>query len=713
MKETSWSDIGAQFLRLRKLAAKTQAEVASIVGFDASKVSRIEDGKVTLNDEEVRSLLGALGTTEARRYHEYLQLSWDFVVRPAFDHPDLHVLSTTERTLQRITAFTNANASPALLAQARMHIIALNRAAAFLADRDHALAFLGPIGVGKTTGLCTLCGISMDGKDDPIDRILLEYGGGGTTICEVIITTGQGYQVGIEPYNDEEVIHFVNEFCAGFQEEQNTTENERGVAKEIDRALRNMTGLKIDRTRGPDGKRQNKDRAAELAKTLSPEALRSEVFTLLRTWERTTTTITHDPATDSDGKSWLRQTFAAINKGQRPDVGLPRRITVTVPFSLLPAATSNITVVDTKGIDGSPLRPDLTACIENPRMITVLCSTFNDAPGPIFEQLLKQVIDTGATDTVFPRIAVLALARSGEAKKMRDDGEFVQTEEDGYDLKIEQAQAELRRWGGNGIPVRVYNANIDNPAPILEFLNGKIMSMRAEHAARINHISVEIDRLITDHESVLLAAAQRDVFRRLAIFMQQHQQLPERTSPVHQRLDRALREQHQRSVWATTNRSGSWPNLDVYYYLGVGNAIDAKRRADPAIAGLRELINNMLGDPTLAPAHGFLRELANNMSTWRDEFIEAVTRIGQTTFRPALKGADQLWNQCAELYGCGSGYRDDVANLVTAWFNDAAQAELHQLVEQHVNQAWSTAIMQRLQALCQPPAAEAATRPTS
>ena len=74
-----WTDFGSQFLRMRKVAGKRQAEVAGIVGFDASKVSRIEDGKVTLTDDEVTSLLGALGTTEATRYHEYLQLSWEFV----------------------------------------------------------------------------------------------------------------------------------------------------------------------------------------------------------------------------------------------------------------------------------------------------------------------------------------------------------------------------------------------------------------------------------------------------------------------------------------------------------------------------------------------------------------------------------------------------------------------------------------------------------
>lgn len=184
---------------------------------------------------------------------------------------------------------------------------------------------------------------------------------------------------------------------------------------------------------------------------------------------------------------------------------------------------------------------------------------------------------------------------------------------EGYDLKIEQAEAQLRRWGCDGITVCIYNANTDRADTIHSFLNEKIMSMRRDYATRITQISEEIERLIADHQNALLATAQREVFRRLTIFVEQHQALPARTTMVHQRLDRALREQHQRSVWATTNRSGSWPALDVYYYLGIGAAIDAKRRADAAIAGLQELLNNMLGDDTLAPTHGFLRELQTNL----------------------------------------------------------------------------------------------------
>jgi hypothetical protein len=79
----------------------------------------------------------------------------------------------------------------------------------------------------------------------------------------------------------------------------------------------------------------------------------------------------------------------------------------------------------------------------------------------------------------------------------------------------------------------------------------------------------------------------------------------------------------------------------------------------------------MLGDHTLAPTHGFLRELQTNLSTWADEFSEAVRRVGETTFRPALKSADNLWRECAQRYGYGGGYRDTVAQRIATWFTDA------------------------------------------
>jgi transcriptional regulator with XRE-family HTH domain len=697
------ADFGQQLAQLRKSAGKTQGELGSTVGMDASKISRIEDGKTTAGPSDVAALLGGLGTDESKRYRKYLDVGWKFVTRVPFKHPDLESIERAERGLQKIENLRNMNPTSAVLAQAEMYEGGLKRAGSYLLDTDHGVAFVGEIGVGKTTALCMICGLTVPTPDKPaIENVLLEIGAGGTTICEVVIKTGSGFRLNIEAYSQEEIIQFVDDFCISLTDARDGVDRaERGVPKEIDRALRNMAGLKRIQSKSSDGQRTKTDPALELAKKHSPESLRSEIFNLLHVWERTATELSHDPSRDGDGRGWTQTVFGEINKGQRKDISLPKRITVFVPETLIPNLPLNITVVDTRGIDGSPLRPDLKGCLDNPRVVSVLCSGFNEAPGPIFEQLVKQILETGSSESVFGRCVGIALAHDGEARKMKNDEGFVESISEGYELKIDQAQAKFKSWGCDQIPVRIYNANSDEPATIASFLTEKVEGLRRTHVQKISQIALELNHLVKDHESALLSKAQDEVLRRLAIFLRQHRSLPQRSQAVHSRLAHALRSEHPRSVWATIRRQGSWPVLDFYFYLGVGTAIDANKRADPVISGLGEVANNMLGDATLAPAHGFLKQLRENVKTWHDNFIEELTRIGESTFKPGLKNAASLWQVCAERYGQGRpGYRDDVAESVKHWFEQPEQAQLHSLLEEHVVRAWERLVLAQLERLC-------------
>jgi transcriptional regulator with XRE-family HTH domain len=696
------SDFGLHLSQLRKEAAKTQGELGSTVGMDASKVSRIEDGKISPTASEVGGLLHGLATPLAKSYQRYLEVKWRSLVRPPFGHPDLDSLQEAEIGLQRIEVLRRMNPTGAVLAQAEMYAGALKRAANYLFDVDHNIAFIGEIGVGKTTALCMVCGLIIDDPKKPIiENVLLEIGAGGTTICEVVIKNDTGFRLTIEPYSQEEVIQFVDDFCLSLTDtKQGVEQVERGVPKEIDRALRNMTGLKRTQAKAQDGQRTKVDPALDLARGHSAESLRSEVFNLLQIWDRTTTELAHDSSRDGDGRTWIQSVFGEINKGQRKDVGLPKRIIVSVPVVLMPGLPFKITVVDTRGIDGSPLRPDLRACLDNPRVINVLCSGFNEAPGSIFEQLVKQIVETGSGESVFQRCVGLALAHEGEARKMKDDEGFVESIEEGYELKIDQAQAKFRSWGCDQIPVRVYNANSDEFVGIVEFLAEKLKVLRKRHSERISQIRLELEHLIRDHENALLSKAQDEVLRRLSIFVEQHKTLPRRSEAVHARLAQALRSEHPRSVWATIRRQGSWPVLDFYYFLGVGTAIDANKRSAPVADGLAELVNNMLGDSSLLPAHGFLKQLKDNVKTWHNRFIEELTRIGESTFKPGLKNATELWQICAERYGKGSGYRDAVAENVKRWFEQPGQSQLHGLLEDHVVKTWEQHFVAQLEKLC-------------
>ncbi len=152
-------------------------------------------------------------------------------------------------------------------------------------------------------------------------------------------------------------------------------------------------------------------------------------------------------------------------------------------------------------------------------------------------------------------------------------------------------------------------------------------------------------------------------------------------------------------MWATTRRYGSWYNLDVFYYLGSGAASEAKRRSDPAIFGLEEVIKNMLGDPGLQAAHGFLEEVRIKVKEWSERFVQVARRAGEETFRPALESDVGLWSECENRWGRGSGYRDDVADLVRDWFLAPERSGLHRSLERRVLAAWKTEVLQSLRSL--------------
>ena len=71
-----------------------------------------------------------------------------------------------------------------------------------LVRRDHEVALIGPIGVGKSTAICWAMGLQVDGaRDEPV----LFTGAGGSTLCEVRLRVGGGWGLVVEPKTIDEV----------------------------------------------------------------------------------------------------------------------------------------------------------------------------------------------------------------------------------------------------------------------------------------------------------------------------------------------------------------------------------------------------------------------------------------------------------------------------------------------------------------------------
>jgi transcriptional regulator with XRE-family HTH domain len=152
-------DIGRRLAELRSKANMSQSAVAPKVRVDQSRISRIETGEVVPSPIEVRTYLEALATEDADGYLRYLEKDWKILPRPAPHNPELDGIWLAEQKLQRLHVFEEAeNLSGPVRAEVDMHRQSLRQAAEFLTPLAHQIAFVGDVGVGKTTAsLPTSC----------------------------------------------------------------------------------------------------------------------------------------------------------------------------------------------------------------------------------------------------------------------------------------------------------------------------------------------------------------------------------------------------------------------------------------------------------------------------------------------------------------------------------------------------------------------------
>src|SRR5690606_16738811 len=128
------------------------------------------------------------------------------------------------------------------------YIDELKAVAGLLLKRDHQIAFIGSIGIGKSTAICRLAGLEVATSDTHHPAPVLEAGAGGITICEVHLRRGPGYGILIEPRSDEEIRADVTDFAEYVRDTSphvadNDEEESQGISKEVERAIRNLAGL--------------------------------------------------------------------------------------------------------------------------------------------------------------------------------------------------------------------------------------------------------------------------------------------------------------------------------------------------------------------------------------------------------------------------------------------------------------------------------------
>lgn len=688
--------VGRYLASLRDVAGLTQAELAKRVTVSPARISRIEAGDVALTGDEIEQLLAAIGTEAARDLRKYLSQSWDLLERPPFDHPNRETLWVVNDLLRKLAKLkTDPDLKSVFVRHIEVYETELHALAGELRSTDHSVAFVGSIGVGKSTAICTMSDLRVTTEGPLNKQMVLEAGAGGTTVCEVHVKSGPQFGLIVEPRSEETIRYDVADFAeyllrltkAPTPSGEADLEEGPGITKEINRAIRNMAGLAEIKSRDSTGRQLRNDPARELAaKYPDAQELVVQILSRMDLPRRDQRDLWYPSDTGQPPLAWLQQAFMEVNNGRNPRFSLPQRIEVVIPRPVLDDKDLNIRIVDTKGIDGAATRADLDRLFDDTRTLVVLCSKFNDAPERTLQELLQRVKDAGAR-RIAEKTVVLVLPRPEEAIAVKDNsGMAVEDEQEGYDLKRVDVEMHLTRLGLQSLRVEFFNARYDNLAPLREVLVERVKNIRRTWEQRVRTLTKTVDDLIANHNKEQTAVVFRAVMSRLNTWLSKNRDIGGTAEQAQQELVKAIRQAHWKSVWASVRRKGDWYNLDYYYQIGFGARTVAAKHVLKKASEFDVIVQNLLDDADLAPAHDMLEQAKRVLQTKADEVLRKMEIVGKTAFEDDLRGDTEFWHNLESE--SGRGYRDSIAASSNHWFTEDGRVAKHIFVKAKLVEGW-------------------------
>lgn len=702
-------ELGSYLAQMRERAGIKQAELARLVAWSPAMLSRIENGDRPIEPHELDQLLDAISTPEAQQLKVVLSREWKVLNRPELDHPDQDLLWSAEQISNRLVVLANQpDTKKAFERRIFTYLNEIQSLTNLLLKREHQIAFIGSVGIGKSTAICRLSKLEIATPNSLRLMPVLEAGPGRTTICEVHVSRGPGYGLMIEPRSDEEIRADVTDFAEyilGNEDSINKEgieENAQSISKEIERAIRNLSGLNSRQEKGADGKKISFDKAKDLAKNFSnTKDLVIEILSRMELHCRNRRDIWH--GSSNSGKQpleWLKETFEKINNGRHPEFTLPRRIEVIVPTPLLPIHDLFIRLIDTKGIDHTAARADLEGLLDDSHTLAVLCSNFASAPTAEIRLLLKRAKESGIRE-LQDKIALLVLPRYDEALTVKDDsGQLVESIDEGYGLKEEQILMSLSKDGMKDLSVAFFNSHQDDSTRFSEFLKERVFHSRKNFQRRLHEILDNANTLLLNYRQEQTQAVIRQVGSQLQTWIQRHRTISRKSGHVQKDLLSQIARAYAATVRASVNREGNWHNLNYSYLLGSGARHIAVQSLGSAVQGFSEVCQNLAATPEFQEAKELVTQAERLLILAYDELLVKVQLMGETSFRDELKLDKKFWISCQNEWGRGSGYKDRVTNHNHDWFGQSERLELENQIIGMIQREWEAALTRVGALLC-------------
>ena len=684
--------IGSYLVRLREEEELSQKGLAGKIGMSPTLLSRTESGERSMTPDELNRALTAIGSEAAEMFKETVGRVWECLPKPPPGHPGEPILWEAEQVLREIESRLRDDilvSTANLLSRLKDE---LHRAARLVAGTEHRLAFVGQIGVGKSTAICRAAGLEIHDKERGVAVPVLECGGGNVTICAVRLKEGLGYGIQIEPMGREEIEREVREFAVLLKEQLGPSDDDGdgsaafGTTREIERAIRNMTGL-TRKVRGLDDKAPGKyrDPAKDLAESsVSTDTLSIEVMAKMGLDSRRRRDIWYSPEMSEDPLTWVKANFEKINNGRHPDFSIPKLVTVTVPRLILDETSFSIELVDTKGIDRTAERSDLEDLFSDPNTAVVMCSRFADIPASPIQQLLERARQNGHSSLEHKGV-VLGLVRPDEVWSVKDDtGIAAESVETGYELKGDDAQITLQSIGFSDLRVEFFNAKEDSSDGFREVLRELVRGLRGHHQSELQSVINDAHSLFENFQGEEQLEVMRMAADHIRSWLDSNRVLEtSKLGSLERRLLRAIRREHPSTVRASVRREGEWGHFEYPYYLRIGVRSAARDVALNKFERLREKIDELSEVESLAKASSLLGDIRRTTNAGIADLEAKCNLLGNRIHSHHMKKDSALWDKCDKRWGRGSGYRDDVATYHEDWFDTQDfRTEMAQLIQQ-------------------------------
>lgn len=723
------AEIGRHLADLRERAGKKQSDVAKEAGLSPTVLSRAESGERPLAAEDVLNVLRCIGTEECLDAMDALAMTWSVLPRPALGNSALRELWAAEQVAQALEAVEGPNDQ----AQGLVHYstdarrLALFReeilgAASKVAQRSYQVAFIGPVGAGKSTAICGLAELQVAIGDGPVQPVL-DAGPGRTTVCEVRLQQAPQFGILVDPYSDDELrqeVHVFAEHVLGKSRQEatgtpigNDADSVLSVSAEVDRALRNLSALQY--TTAPasvhavppessspsaQGRRRARsappvDPAAQLAAQFEDvQSLAFEILARMRTDARTARQLWYEPSSGLSPLAWLKKAFADINNGRHPDFSLPKCIHVCVPQQLIEVGDLEVGFVDTKGLDGTAARADLGALLDAEHTLCVLCTPFVGAPHSDLQRFLKHAHALGKSDLA-KSIAVLVLARPDDTAGMQDpaSGAPATTVDLAYDWKADQIYSELAKLhiGAENLRVDFYNARDESPQSAQLVIADQLSEMRSRYLGELEAVVRGAKQWLDGLHETQAREARARFSHLLLQNWTRYSQLPEASKvQAHSPVAEHVRATHPMRVHAAVVRQGEWMHFSFSYLLGMGARQLAQSICQETVGEIRSLCKTLIQDKAgYGAAAELVEQVLRVLDARYDDLLRKVQLRGSTLAHERLRKDTEFWQRCERQMGRGSGYIDIVSSHTDDWFTQRDEMQIENELRASVEREWT------------------------